>query len=438
MTDAEAMRRELEDLREELRLQVEQSALLTRQLELERQTLTKLDEIERRIGGELELQTLVQGVIDVATELTGAQFGAFFYSADDLGGPAMLYALSGVTREVFAKFALPRSTTFFAPTTDGKTTIRLDDVTLDPRYLASPQRGLPSDHLRVRSYLAVPVIGRNAGVLGTMMFGHAEPAMFSERSQQLATGLASHAATAMDNARLFGDAQRLIKELEKTNSELDQFAYVASHDLRAPLRGISNLATWIEEDLGTSAPPKVLEYVALLKSRASRMDKLIVGLMELARIGRARQRPERVDVTELLHETIDLLSPPETSRVLIIGAMPTLVAERVALQQVFLNLIGNALVHAGREDVMVRASSVDRPDEVEFTVADNGVGIAPEHHDRVWQIFQTLQAQADESTGMGLTIVKKQVEAHGGRAWIDAQPREGATLRFTWSKRPGR
>src|SRR5439155_22639238 len=137
--------------------------------------------------------------------------------------------------------------------------------------------GLPSNHPTVRSYLAVPVMTRSNRVLGAMLFGHESVAVFTERSQRLAVTLAAHAATAMDNARLFADQQRLIKELEKANSELDQFAYAASHDLRAPLRGISNLASWIEEDLGTSTPKKVRDHVAMLKSRATRMDKLIAG-----------------------------------------------------------------------------------------------------------------------------------------------------------------
>jgi signal transduction histidine kinase len=232
-------------------------------------------------------------------------------------------------------------------------------------------------------------------------------------------------------------SRAITSALEKTNAELDQYAYAASHDLRAPLRGITNLASWIEEDLGTSTPKKVREHITLLKSRASRMDKLINGLLELARVGRVRQRPERVDVTELLHDTIDLLSPPESARVLVIGAMPTLIAERVALQQVFLNLIGNAIQHAARKDVVVRVLASERGDETEFAIADNGVGIAPEHHERVWQIFQTLDPRdVTETTGIGLSIVKKQVEGSGGRAWIDPQVREGATLRFTWPKKP--
>jgi signal transduction histidine kinase len=166
------------------------------------------------------------------------------------------------------------------------------------------------------------------------------------------------------------------------------------------------------------------------------MDRLISGLLELARIGRARQKPERVDVTELLHETIQLANPREASRIMMIGELPMLTTERSALQQVFQHLIGNALQHAGREDVVIRISAIDRGDEWELVVADNGIGIKPEHYTRVWQLFQTLQSRdVVETTGIGLAIVRKQVELHGGRAWIDAEAAAGTTVRFTWPKR---
>jgi signal transduction histidine kinase len=420
---------------ERLRREVEIAKATAHELVIERETLAKLNDIGQRIAAELDQQSLVQAVIDAATQVTGAQMGAFFYNLSETGDRFTLFAVSGVKREVFAKLPIPRNTTLLGPTFGSKTAIRVDDVTLDPRYARNPpNRGVPEGHLPMKSYLAVPVIARNGATLGAMFFGHEAKGVFSERSQRLATSLAASAATAMDNARMFTEQQRLIRELEKTNDELDQFAYAASHDLRAPLRGISNLATWVEEDLGQSTPKKVKEHIALLKGRAARMDKLINGLLELARVGRTRQKPERVDVTELLHETIDLLSAPESSRILIVGAMPTMTAERFAMQQVFLNLIGNAIQHSGRKDVIVRITSIERVEEYEFAVSDNGVGIPPEHHERVWQIFQTLQARdVVESTGIGLTIVRKQVETHGGRSWIDPQG-TGATVRFTWPK----
>ncbi|HEY5934063.1 MAG TPA: GAF domain-containing protein [Kofleriaceae bacterium] len=398
----------------------------TRALEQERETMRQLDGIGRRLSGELDQAALVQAVTDCATELTGAQLGAFFHTMlDEQGDSQNLVSVSGLSRDAFQKLGLPRPA--------DKSLVRIDDIAQDPRRPRPP-----GDAMLVRSYLTVPVVSRNGRSLGSLLFGHTEPAKFGEHAQRLAIAVAGHAAAALDNARLFGDAQRLIKELEKTNAELDLFAYAASHDLRAPLRGITNLATWIEEDLGTSVPKKVHEHIVMLKGRATRMDKLINGLLELARIGRARQRAERVDVTELLHETIDLIAPPESSRILIIGAMPTLVAERFGLQQVFLNLIGNAIQHSQRHDVVVRISAIERADEHEFTIADNGVGVAPEHHERIWQLFQTLQSRdVVETTGIGLALVRKQAEANGGEAWIDPQPANtpGATFRFTWPKK---
>lgn len=404
------------------------------ELDQERDALSKLNDIGRRINAELDTEKLVSAVTDVATQLTGAQFGAFFHNASDRKGE--IYALSsvsGLSVEDFDRLSAPYKTSLFAPSFDARAAIRIADITLDPRGKPRLATDAP---MTLRSYLAVPVVARSGTLIGALLFGHTRADVFTERSERIAVGLAAHAATAMENARLYGDAQRLIAELEKTNSELDLFAYAASHDLRAPLRGISNLAQWIEEDLGKSIPKKVNEHLQMLKGRANRMDKLITGLLELARVGRSRQKPERVDVTELLHDTIDLLSPSPKSRVLIIGAMPTMVAERFGLQQVFMNLIGNALQHSQRPDVVVKITCIDRPEEVEFGVADNGVGIAPEHHERVWEMFQTLQSRdLVESTGIGLAIVRKQVEANGGQAWLEPAVSTGATVRFTWPKR---
>ena len=174
----------------------------------------------------------------------------------------------------------------------------------------------------------------------------------------------------------------------------------------------------------------------MLKIRATRMDRLIQGLLEFARVGRTHQTVERVDVTALLHEMIEQASPREASRIMMIGEMPMLIAERAALGQVFLHLITNALQHAGRDDVVVRISATDRGDDWEFAVEDNGAGIPREHHARVWQLFQTQHARdAMDTTGIGLAIVRKQVDGNGGRVWIDPEAVAGTTIRFTWRKR---
>jgi len=230
----------------------------------------------------------------------------------------------------------------------------------------------------------------------------------------------------------------LAEQLRRSNRELDHFAYVTSHDLRAPLRGISNLASWIEEDLGPQAiTAEAKRMLALLRGRVTRMEGLIDGILEYSRIGRTKQTVEQVDVRKLLTDTIDLLAPPAGVTIEIAPDMPTLLTNRLPLQQVFMNLIGNAIKHAGRPDVTVNVTTADAgPYQVEFAVADDGQGIDPQYHEKIFVIFQTLAARDKvEGSGVGLSLVKKIVESNGGIIAVESQPAQGATFRFTWPKR---
>jgi PAS domain S-box-containing protein len=242
-------------------------------------------------------------------------------------------------------------------------------------------------------------------------------------------------------AELAARVQRetLIAALERSNRDLDQFAYVASHDLRAPLRGISNLSTWIEEDLAAVMTPEVSEQMALLRGRVQRMEALIDGVLQYSRAGRGRGAAEPVDTGGLVREAVELLTPSAGARIEVADGMPTVVAERVPLQQLFLNLVSNALKYAGRPDPLVHVGwKVEQPGWYRFSVADNGPGIAPQYHERVFGIFQTLQARDRvEGTGIGLSIVKKIIEAQGGRVWVESAEGAGATFHFTWPAVPG-
>ena len=174
------------------------------------EALRTLYEMGKTISAELDLHNTVQSVTDAATELIGARFGSFFYNiVNEDGESYMLYTLAGVPMEAFAHFPMPRATDLFAPTFKGEGVVRIDDVKVDPRYgKNSPYFGMPEGHLPVTSYLAVPVVSRSGEVLGGLFFGHPEPAMFTERDEMTVSGLASQAAIAMDNARLYEAAQK--------------------------------------------------------------------------------------------------------------------------------------------------------------------------------------------------------------------------------------
>ena len=231
---------------------------------------------------------------------------------------------------------------------------------------------------------------------------------------------------------------RLSQELERSNRDLDQFAYVASHDLKAPLRGIANLTEWIAEDLSDRLTEESAGHMALLKGRVHRMEALIDGILTYSRAGRERQPAVDVDVRALVLETIELVAPPAGAIIAVDGALPVIRTERVPLQQVLLNLIANAFKYNASAAPRLEVSgSVDEPGWLHVAVRDDGPGIAPEYHARVWQIFQTLAARDKvEGTGIGLSVVRKLVDHRGGRAWLDSAPGHGSTFHFTWPMTP--
>ncbi len=232
--------------------------------------------------------------------------------------------------------------------------------------------------------------------------------------------------------------QELLKTtslLKKRNQELDHFAYVTSHDLKAPLRAIANLATWLGEDLEGQIPEENQQQLKLMQSRVKRMDCLIQGLLEYSRVGRKHTPVKAINVCDLVNEVINFLSPPPEFEIAVAENMPTLKTEALLLEQVFSNLISNAIKYHPQRRGKITISVEEGDKFYQFAVSDDGLGIEPQYHERIFTIFQTLQARDTiESTGIGLSIVKKIVEGQGGKIWVESQLGEGATFYFTWRK----
>jgi PAS domain S-box-containing protein len=232
------------------------------------------------------------------------------------------------------------------------------------------------------------------------------------------------------------DLKQTQADLEQRNQELDSFVHVVSHDLKAPLRAIANLSEWIEDDLEGSLSVANQQQMALLRSRVYKMQATIDGLLDYARLGIADVGiVESVSIAELLAEVIDSIAPPPTFTIELPSDLPTLSTRRLLLFQVFANLIGNGIKHHDRLDGSIVISIEDRGDCYEFAVSDDGSGIAPEHHDRIFTIFEAVNPQnRADSTGIGLAIVKKIIEGEGGQIWLDREVKQGARFCFTWLK----
>lgn len=224
--------------------------------------------------------------------------------------------------------------------------------------------------------------------------------------------------------------------LEQRNKELDQFAYVASHDLKAPLRGVLTVVKWIEEELSQELSPQMHQYLEMMKGRLHRLEDLINGLLAYARVGRTQHKLEEVSVPQLVAEVADLVVP-ENFRVETPTPLPTLVTDRLSLQQVFTNLMGNAAKYHDKAAGTITVSSRDVGQCYEFRVQDDGPGIAPQFHEKIFLMFQTLRDRnTAESTGIGLSIVKKIIDEQKGTIHVESAEGQGAAFIFTWPKHP--
>jgi signal transduction histidine kinase len=230
----------------------------------------------------------------------------------------------------------------------------------------------------------------------------------------------------------------LLHKVAEINEELSHFAYIISHDLKAPLRGIKLLAEWLCADYGDKLGDEGKEQMLLLQSRVDRMHNLIDGVLQYSRVGRVREDMVEVNFNELMPVIVDMIAPPDHIRVTVDPGLPTIQGEKTRLTQLFQNLLSNAVKFMDKPQGEIRVGCVEEGDFWKFHVADNGPGIEEKHFERIFRIFQTLAPKDEyESTGVGLSLVKKIVEMYGGRVWVESEVGKGSTFLFTLPKQTG-
>jgi PAS domain S-box-containing protein len=416
------------------------------------EALRTLNEIGKTISAELDLHKTVQAVTDAATELTGARFGSFFYNVlNEAGASYMLYTLAGVPFEAFAHFPMPRATDLFGPTFRGEGVVRIDEVKKDPRYgKNSPYYGMPEGHLPVTSYLAVPVVSRSGEVMGGLFFGHPAPGMFTERDEIIVSGLASQAAVAMDNARLYEAAkkaraqaeraasenERLYRQAEESSRLKEEFLATISHELRTPLSAILGWTRMLR--LGQLSPENSAKALDTIERNARAQTQLVDDLLDVSRIitGKLRMDVRPTDPNSFIEAAVEAVRPAaeakgvRVQKVIDTGAI-AIPGDPVRLQQVIWNLLSNAIKFTPRGGrVQIRSERVNS--HLEIVVSDTGQGIASDFLPHVFDRFR----QADQKTsrqhggmGLGLAIVRHLVEMHGGTVWANSEGEgKGATF----------
>ncbi len=235
---------------------------------------------------------------------------------------------------------------------------------------------------------------------------------------------------------LLDDLQDNQRQLTTSNAELKEFAYIVSHDLKAPLRAISQLTHWISSDYSDSFDEEGRMQMNLILQRVKRMDSLIDGILRYSRLGRVREKTETLDLNLLVNEVIDSIAPPNTIEITIESILPTILSDSVRMEQLFQNLIGNAIKYMDKDKGLIRVGCSDKDDYWQFNVSDNGPGIDRKYHDKIFQIFQTLSSRDEhESTGIGLAMVKKIISLYRGSIWVESETGKGATFFFTLSKK---
>jgi PAS domain S-box-containing protein len=416
----------------------------------ENRAIDAIQRVGKALAGELDLERLLQVLTDAATEISDARFGSFFYNVvDDVGPSYMLYTLSGASREDFAGFPMPRATAVFAPTFRGDGIVRSDDITRDPRYGHSePYRGMPAGHLPVRSYLAVPVVSRSGEVLGGLFFGHERTGVFTARHERILSGIASQAAVAIDNARLYQKARLAeqqardhVAELALADRRKDDFLAMLGHELRNPLGALSNAIQVVAQTRPDD--PMFRRAVEIATRQIGQQSKLVDDLLDVSRVTRGKIAlvREPVDLARLVDHAVEdhraAIAAAGLSLEVSLPAEPALVVvDRVRITQAIGNLLDNArkFTHRGGR-VGVRLEIADR--EARVVVADTGIGLDPAMLSQLFTPFAQGGRGLDRSQGglgLGLSLVKGLVELQGGHVEAhSAGPDRGAEFRLVLS-----
>jgi PAS domain S-box-containing protein len=389
--------------------------------------LEEINSIGKTLSSELDINNILQKTTDATTRLSGAAFGAFFYNKiDEKGESFLLYTLSGAPREAFEKFGMPRNTPLFDITFSGKGIVRSDDIRQDAMYGRNPpHNGMPVGHLPVVSYLAVPVFSPKGIVMGSLFFGHPEPGKFNEEHELVVQAIASQAAIALGNAKLYQEVQAL-------SDAKDKFIGYASHELKTPLTTMSGYIQLMEH-----SPGKAQQLLPKVSKQISKLSAIISDLLDISKIqaGKFELTKSKIDLNTLIRDSVESAKHQSDSHEIechLPEACIMLNVDVTKIAQVIVNIISNAIKYSpASSKITVTAEQV--ADDVRISIRDEGIGIAKEELEKIFIQFYRVgsgKTKAD-GLGLGLYLSKEFVEAHHGIIWAESDIGKGTTIHIT-------
>ena len=387
------------------------------------------------LASTLDLDTLSQAITDAGTELSGARYGAFFYSGGAEDERMRLYALSGASREKFERIGPPPMAAIFRHVMQGQAPLRSDDIGLDPRHAELLEYGMQPGHLKVRSFLAVPVVSHSGKVLGGLFFGHPDAGVFTERAERIVAGIAAQAAVAMDNAHLYEIAQKSALErdallqseraarvqAERLSHTKDEFLAMLAHELRNPLAPISSSASLLSMQFANE--PRIRQTSTIISRQVKHMSRLIDDLLDVSRVtrGLVKLQLATLDFRDVVSGALDQTRPLvlEKSHHVTVQLPDTPVHVRgdfTRLVQSVANIVNNAAKYTQKAGTL--ALVLETADgRMTLRVRDNGSGMPSDLVPNVFDLFtqgaRTL-ARSQGGLGLGLTLVKRLIDLHEG------------------------
>lgn len=387
-------------------------------------SMEQLVQVTQDLSHARSLNEIMSIVRLAARDLTGAD-GASFVLRD---GDKCFYAEENAIAPLWKGQRFPMSACVSGWVMMHGQTVFMEDIFKDER--------IPKDAYHptfVKSLLMTPIRKDSPiGAIGNYWAHNRTPA---PEEISLLENLANLTSVAMENVELYEQLQKKVKALETSNEELNRFAWIASHDLKTPLRSIDHLSAWIEEDSGEQLSAESKQHILTLRQRVRRMERLMDDILQYAQIDSKTDetRVEWMDGREMIENALDLLEVPPGFNVEIVGKNLPTQLPRMPLKLVFTNLIGNAIKHNKNETGHVWIDSSQDGDNYIFTVRDDGPGIAPEYHHKIFEMFQKLDKHTDGS-GMGLAFVRKLLDSHGGSISVESDGKSGSTFRIAWPK----